>query len=119
MKTLTASKGLRGLIAIGVLAAVSATAAGSDPTRQTVRFADLDISQPEGALALYTRIQKAAAAVCSHYVFMTDDALDRCVSDSTAKAVIRVNRPVLYAVYNTKSKKPLPTPTLLAGPQPR
>jgi len=117
MNTLTASNSLRGLIAIAIVAAVSATAVASDPTRQTVKFADLNISTPEGASALYTRIHEAAAAVCSHYIFTTDDAADRCVRDSTAKAVTRVNQPALYAVYNTKNKKPLPV--LLAGPQPR
>jgi len=117
MRNATLYQGLRALTAIAMLAAVTATAAGSDPTKQTVRFADLDISTPEGALALYTRIQKAAAGVCSHYVFTRNDGFDRCVRDSTAKAVISINQPALYVVYNAKNKTPLPV--LVAKSQPR
>ena len=124
MNTLTASTGLRGLIAAAIVTALassfaagSAVAAGVDVTSQTVKFADLDTSSPQGALQLYIRIRKAAATACSFYIFQTETDLDRCVTDSTAKAVTKVNKAALFAVYNAKNKTPLPT--LLAGPQTR
>jgi UrcA family protein len=119
MNTLTASTGLRGLIAAAIVTAFAssfAAAAGVDVTSQTVKFADLDTSSPQGALVLYNRIRKAAATACSFYIFKAETDLDRCVSDSTAKAVTRVNQAALFAVYNAKNKTHLPT--LLAGPQP-
>jgi UrcA family protein len=123
MNTLTASTGLRGLIAAAIVTALassfaagSAVAAGVDVTSQTVKFADLDVSRPQGALELYIRIRKAAATACSFYLFKTETDLDRCVSDSTAKAVTKVKQAALFAVYNAKNKTHLPT--LLAGPQP-
>jgi UrcA family protein len=124
MNTLTASTGLRGLIAAAIVTAVassfaagSAAAAGIDVTSPTVKFADLDISSPQGALQLYIRIHKAAATACSFYPFKSERGLDLCVSNSTAKAVTKVNQPALFAVYNAKNKTHMPQ--LLAGPQPR
>ena len=122
MKTLTASTGLRGLIAAAIFSALAsgftagaAAAAGMDASSQTVKFADLNTASPQGALVLYTRIRKAAETACSYYIFKTEADLDRCVRDSTAKAVTKVNQAALFNVYNAKNKTPLPT--LLAGPQ--
>lgn len=116
MNTLTTSTGLRGLIAtaiFGALAssfsAVSAADASSEPTRLIVKFADLNISSPAGALTLYERIRAAAQGACSYYWFKTDADEARCVHDAIANTVTKVNRPALFAVYNAKNKTPLPT----------
>jgi UrcA family protein len=48
-------------------AALPATADNFEPRQVTVKFADLDVSHPTGAAVLYSRIQAAAAIVCSPY----------------------------------------------------
>jgi UrcA family protein len=103
------STGLRGLIAsaiCGVLASSLsvASAADSSAASRTVRFADLDISNPSGAHVLYRRIRAAAQVVCSYYFFATDSDRARCVRDATADAVNRINQPALSAVHNSSNK---------------
>jgi len=73
----TTSSGLRGFIGaaiFGVLAqslsVVSAAESGS--VSRTVKFADLNISNPSGAHELYGRIRAAAQVVCSYHWFATD-----------------------------------------------
>lgn len=77
----------------------------------TVKFADLNVSSPEGAAALYARIRSAAKSVCSpaesSYPFST--AYSICVRKAIADAVTRVNRMELYTVYNQHNKPALPT----------
>jgi UrcA family protein len=103
------TSGLRGLIATAILGflglglCVVATADPSDESR-TVKFADLDISNPSGAHVLYRRIRAAAQVVCSYYFFATDTDKARCVRDATADAVTRINQPALSAVYNANNK---------------
>jgi UrcA family protein len=116
MNTLTASTGLRSLIAaaiFGALAcsfsAVSAADASSKPINVNVKFADLNISSPAGARVLYGRIRAAAENACSYYWFKSDADQARCVHDAIANTVIRVDRPALFAVYNAKNKTPLST----------
>lgn len=85
---------------------------GSDARKITVKFADLDISTPEGAAALYSRIRTAARNVCPQ----PDDpwrTSDSCVHEAIADAVTKVNQPMLFAVYNEHYKPSLST-TLLA-----
>jgi UrcA family protein len=115
MNTLTASTGLRGLIAtviVGALAvSFSAVAADarSKPINVNVKFADLNVSSQAGARVLYERIRAAAENGCSYYWFKSDADQVRCVHDSIANAVSKVDRFALYAVYNAKNKTPLPT----------
>ena len=104
--------GLRGVVAtavfglLGLDLCVVAAAAPSTESR-TVKFADLNISNPSGAHVLYRRIQAAAEVVCSHYFLLTDTHKARCVRDATADAVARINQPALSAVYNANNKTPL------------
>jgi UrcA family protein len=114
MNTSTASTGLRGLIAtaiFGALVASFSAVSAADPSSVSVnvKFADLNISSPPGALVLYDRIGAAAQGACSYYWFETDADEARCVHDAIANAVTKVNRPALFAVYNAKNKTPLPT----------
>jgi UrcA family protein len=74
-----------------------------------VKFTDLKISNPSGALVLYERIRAAAQGACSYYWFKTDADEARCVHDAIANGVTKVNQPALSAVYNAKNKTPLPT----------
>lgn len=93
------SSRLRGLVAAGIVGflGLGGVVAAADPSAasRTVKFADLDISSPPGAQALYRRIRAAAQVVCSYYFFATDTDKARCVRDATADAVTRINQPAL------------------------
>lgn len=126
MNTNTVSAHLRGLIAaavLGTLAAgftgVSAAAGNSDVRSETVHFADLNLSTPQGAAALYRRIKWAAQDVCQ----WDDDSIGMqtdirgCREKAIADAVTQVGRPELTAVYNANHRDPLPV--TFAALQPR
>lgn len=89
---------------------------GTEGRSITVKFADLNVSSPEGAAALYARIRSAAKAVCSDssssdYPFRP--GFGTCVHKAIADAVTKVNRMELYAVYNQYNQPALPI-TLLS-----
>jgi UrcA family protein len=114
MSPLTTSGGLRGLIATAIFGTVGlglCVVADADPGAEsrTVKFADLNISDPAGAHVLYTRIRVAAQVVCSHYFLLTDTDKTRCVRDVTADAVAEINQPALSAVYNANNKTSVPS----------
>ena len=119
MNPSTTSTGLRELIAsaiFGFLGLGLCVSASADPSTEsrTVKFADLDISNPSGAHVLYGRIQAAAQVVCSHYFLATDTDKAQCVRDATADAVSRINQPSLSAVYNANNKTAAPPPGLVS-----
>jgi UrcA family protein len=92
-------------------AALQAAADSFDPLHVTVKFGDLDVSQPQGATVLYRRIRAAAEAVCSPYDrsdLESKRRLSVCVKNATADAITTVNQPALSAVYVEKSGKTLP-----------
>ncbi len=117
MNTSTPSTGLRGLIAAAIfgalassLSAVCAAGGGTKPqVSVTVKFADLNISNPSGALVLYERIQRAAQGVCSYYWYKLATGEAHCVHDAIANAVAKVNQPALSAVFNAKYKTSAPS----------
>jgi UrcA family protein len=114
VNTSTTSTGLRGLIAtaifgfLGLGLCVVATAEPSAESR-TVKFADLDMSNPSSAHVLYRRIQAAAQVVCSYHFFATDTDRARCVRDATVDAVTKINLPALSAVYRANNKTSAPS----------
>ena len=108
------TSGLRSLIATAIfgflgLGLCVVAAADSSAESRTVKFADLDISNPSGAHVLYRRIRAAAQVVCSYYFFATDTDKARCVRDATADAVTRIDQPALSAVYNANNKTSAPS----------
>jgi UrcA family protein len=114
MNTSTPSNGLRGLMATAIFGALASSfsavsAADANSANVTVKFADLDISNPSGALVLYERIRRAAQGICSYYWFGTDAYEARCVHDTIGNAVTKVNQPALSAVYNTKYEISVPS----------
>jgi len=118
--TTFASAGLRGLTATAIFALLApslsvVSAAESDSHSRTVRFADLNISDPSGAHVLYMRIHAAAQFVCSHYFFATDGAKALCVRDATAAAVTEINQPALSAVYHAENKTSVPRSLVSPG----
>ena len=109
MSPSTTSSGLRGLIATAIVAFLgldlcAVAAADASAESRTVKFAELDISSPSGAHALYRRIRAAAQVVCAKYFFATDGDKAQCVRDATADAVTRINEPALSAVYRANNR---------------
>ena len=121
MNTSTPSTGLRGFIATAIFGALASSfsavfaADGPNPVSITVKYADLNIASPSGALVLYERVRAAAQSACSYYWFKTDADEARCVQNTIAKAVAKVNQPALSAVYNAKYKASAPSPLASRG----
>jgi UrcA family protein len=76
--------------------------------QKTVSFADLDLSKPAGAQALYDRIKKAASSVCGE---LEDEQFEHrmlfreCYDQAVANAVAKANRPMLTTLYNSSNIK--------------
>jgi UrcA family protein len=114
VKTSITSTGLHGLIAnamFGFLGLGLCVVAAADPGAEsrTVKFADLDMSNPSSAQVLYRRIRAAAQVVCSYHFFLTDTDKAQCVRDATADAVTKINQPALSVVYNANNKTSAPS----------
>lgn len=68
----------------------------------TVRYDDLAIDKPAGAIRLLNRIQVAASSVCdplAHGDLSSRTNRDNCRAHLVAAAVAKVNKPMLFAVY--------------------
>jgi UrcA family protein len=106
MKMLTIATTLLFSVSLGSALSVSASAETGDIPSVMVKFADLDISSPDGATRLYSRIQRAANSVCSPFDRrgVTAQANFRaCVSDAIGRAVAKVGSSSLNAVYSAKT----------------
>jgi UrcA family protein len=77
-----------------------------------VKYSDLNMASPSGARVLYERIRAAAQSACNYFWFKTDADEARCLQNTIANAVTKVNQPALTAVYNAKFKTSAPTPLL-------
>jgi UrcA family protein len=103
----------------GVLAASAAAICGADDRADApqvvVKYADLNLSSPQGANALYSRIRAAAERACQPLdgrdlrsrIHMQD-----CVATAVADAVTKVGHPAVVAIYNARHASPLPTMVL-------
>src|SRR5215831_18605476 len=115
MNTSTPFTGLRGIIATAIFGALassfSAVSAADDPNPVsiTVKYADLNIASPSGALVLYGRIRAAAQDACSYFWFKTGVDEARCVRNTIASAVTKVNEPALSAIYDANYKTSAPS----------
>jgi UrcA family protein len=101
---------LYGAIASSFAALPTAEAAPIDAPQTTVKFGDLDISQPQGASVLYRRIRAAADRVCSPYwaqsLAMWAKSGD-CVRAAVAQAVATVDQPALSQIHTANTRAPL------------
>lgn len=118
MNSMTTSTALRGLIATVIFSALASgfatICAAQDGVKPTVivKYADLNVSDPLGAAALYERIRAAANRVCANFApkeLMLEAAKDECVRETIASAVIKVNQPQLFAIYNARNGVQSPT----------
>lgn len=92
-------------------AALPAAADSFEPLKVIVKFGDLDISKFQGATVLYLRIRAAAQNVCAPFDrggISAKSQLDACVKKAVVDAVTRVDKPALYAVYDTRMGNTLP-----------
>jgi UrcA family protein len=118
---------LRTLVAGAILSAlgfsfatVSSAEEATTPPQVIVKFADLDVSTSQGAVALYGRIRGAAEDVCSRMYISTEAYRrhkDACLQKLIADAVIKVDEPALSAVF--ASKYGVSAPVVLAAAETR
>ena len=94
----------------GLSLPAQADEASSEPSIK-VKFRDLDLSKPEGAAALYQRIERSARLVCtdssSPYDAGRVDTFKRCYEAAIQDAVASINQPQLTALHRAKTEKPV------------
>jgi|SRR5579872_1601827 len=92
------------VISTGALADTVSTSDGVKQVR--VQFEDLNLSSPEGNVALYHRIRNAAQQVCpSIYVrdLAQHSAAQKCQADAIEQAVRSINSPQLAMLWMNHS----------------
>jgi UrcA family protein len=78
------------------------------PRQQIVRFADLNLSSPDGAAALYRRIHAAAVNDCGDVDardFARIAATKTCIAHAVTQALVAVNNPVVTDRYLAKTER--------------
>ena len=91
------------LLACAVI--VSSAFADDQVRSETVKFADLNVTTPAGAEALYTRIHAAAKRVCPETEPLLRAAASACARKAVAQAIEKLGLPQLTAYYQMKSGK--------------
>jgi UrcA family protein len=121
MKTSFTFRRLIAATAVGAFAASFTLIAHADQSTDVpqviVKYADLSVSSPQGAAALYHRIWAAAVTVCrplDDRDLGSKQVMDACIHKAVADAVAKVDQPALSAVYREKNRQPL-SPVLTAG----
>lgn len=92
---------------LGSLSTVAAAASNEAPQR-IVRYGDLDLTNTEGAGALYGRIKDAAKGVCepANFSNLQQRAFaHRCAELAIARAVEEVNAPLLNSYYQARTRE--------------
>jgi UrcA family protein len=86
-------------------ALVASNARADEEVRaETVKFADLNVSSPAGVEALYRRIHSAAKHVCTPPGgWPSQLGASTCIKASEARAIAKVNLPLLTAYYQSKT----------------
>lgn len=96
-------------VALSLLAPQFATANDTLTRSITVSYADLNLSNPAGASALYQRIRGAARKVCTvagESPYEVQDLDKRqCIHQAIDQAIMKVNSPVLVAMYKAKNSR--------------
>lgn len=112
---MTTSKILPSLFASAILGAfatgfagISAAADSTLERSETVKFGDLNLSNPQGAATLYRRIVRAAHEVCDLPDDVVRSSAHACVDKAVADAVSKVGHPELIAIYTAKTHMPMP-----------
>jgi UrcA family protein len=98
------------------LAAMCQAGDSTSAFQQKVKYADLDVSRPAGAVVLYGRISSAAGDVCrilDRGDLGSKTLYQSCVRQAISDAVASVDQPALTSVYNVKN--PTTKPVMLAA----
>jgi len=93
------------LVAFAGLAKAGGSAAAEPPATlsKKVTFSDLNLDTQAGANALYARLRHAAEEVCEPFdgnELSRHSMWQRCVGNSLAAAVAKVNKPKVTALHN-------------------
>jgi UrcA family protein len=96
--------------AFAVLLTIPAAALAGEPTpppSERVAYGDLDLGADAGAVAMLTRINRAATAVCSRQAQAgsTADVMARfeaCHREAVARAVAQLGAPSVLAAYEAR-----------------
>ena len=116
MSTITSMRRVMQTAILGTLAltygTLSVAADRSAENQVVVKFGDLNLSNPQGATVLYSRIVAAAEEVCNPLHYDTSDLetrarLDSCVHKAVMNGVTKVGQPELFAVYGAKNHEPI------------
>lgn len=118
MNSMTTTIRFRTVIATALFSAVAsslavlpAVADNAEAPHITVRYADLNLSNPQEAATLYSRIRAAAKDGCWQFEDRGIQAtlqFNACVQEGIVGAVIQVNNPALSAVYSAHAWKEEP-----------
>jgi UrcA family protein len=109
MTTMTTSLSFRGALAAAIFGALTCnlatvcTAGEMDRLQITVKYADINVSNPQGAAALYARIQWAARQVClplDGRDLSSKARMGACMHKAIADAVAKVGQPALFDAFN-------------------
>jgi UrcA family protein len=96
-------------LAVATLSLASTGFASADDVRKvTVSYAELDLSKPAGADALYQRIKRAAFLVCGGEdspIGWNRIQKQQCISASVDEAVAKVNAPLLSALHQGQNTR--------------
>jgi UrcA family protein len=119
MNSMTTTTRLRNMLATALFSTVASSlsvlpvvADNVDAHQITVKYGDLNLSNPQGAATLYSRIQAAAKDGCWQFEGPGIQATlqyNGCVDEGIVGAVTQVNNPALSAVYSAHAGKELPT----------
>jgi UrcA family protein len=90
-------------ILLGSVLVVSNALADEELRTETVKFQDLNVGTPAGVEALYKRIHAAAQRVCLQTDPVLRSAAGPCARSAEAKAIEKVNQPLLTAYYRAKT----------------
>ncbi len=109
--------------AASCFATLGAAADAANPPTEIMKYADLNLASPQGAAALYRRIQAAASAVCrksyEDYVptglgLHEQSLIWQCEHRAVRDAVMKISEPLLIAEYNAHNRDRLPSRVTLA-----
>jgi UrcA family protein len=112
MNTMTTASSVLATAVLGAfamsLATVCTAAEPTDPPHITVKFSDLKVSTPQGAAALYGRIERAAREVCRPLEERNfrSKAHESCLHQAITDAVAKVGQPALFDAYNAHNAQP-------------
>jgi len=119
MSSMTTTIRFRTVIATALFSAVAsslavppAVADNVDRHQITVKYGDLNLSNPQGAATLYSRIEAAAKGSCWQLEGPGIQATlqyNGCVDLGIVSAVTQVNNPALSAVYGAHAGKEVST----------